>query len=347
MNKFLTLLVALSLTQVVSAQRFTTICVNGVELNCKVSSRKNSEVSILSLKNLNNQRSLIIPDRLTFEDKNYDVTSIGYNAFANLEEVDSLIIQNGRISIQDGSFINSSINYADLTGVTYVLRKSFYNCSSLRSVYFSSNLIELGEEAFNECHNLIVYHSGTSYERHYRTFSKEYGVTYEDSKIIIDSIKYVDKFNYQEGGTYNCTIIDDIPNRSAEQIYNSVLAYLAKDHNITNANKDVRTIVTQDEKKKIHKETDVMFGRIYEFDLYCSIQVDCKDERIRIILSLTGYRVMDKNWAGRDVPTYKECGLLLYNDKPVHMVSCREMLKIADLITKAALEDGVDSGDDW
>ena len=76
-----------------------------------------------------------IPATITYDEINYSVTSIGYEAFRNCSSLTSIDIPNSITSIG---------NYA------------FYNCDSLTSVTIPNNVTSIGYEAFFFCTNLTT-----------------------------------------------------------------------------------------------------------------------------------------------------------------------------------------------
>ena len=78
--------------------------------------------------------NIVIPSIINYEGINYNVTSIGDNAFGSCSELYSIIIPN---SITDIG------NYA------------FSGCSNLSSVELSNGLKTIGVEAFKNCESLV------------------------------------------------------------------------------------------------------------------------------------------------------------------------------------------------
>ena len=74
-----------------------------------------------------------IPSSVTYEDKTYSVTSIGYVAFGDCTSLTSITIPNSVTSIE---------GYA------------FSGCSSLTSVTIPNSVTIIGDDAFYECSNL-------------------------------------------------------------------------------------------------------------------------------------------------------------------------------------------------
>ena len=74
-----------------------------------------------------------IPESVIFDDKNYSVTSIGWNAFGGCSSLVSVFIPNSVTTIEVGAF---------------------RNCNSLTSVIIPNTISSIGQEAFYGCNNL-------------------------------------------------------------------------------------------------------------------------------------------------------------------------------------------------
>ena len=100
--------------------------------------------------------SITIPAVVTYEDNTYRVTSIGYGAFEDCENLTSITIPEGVTAINDGAFEGCSglSSVAVPEGVTEIGRSAFYRCSGLVSVTFPESLTLIGDEAFYDCSSL-------------------------------------------------------------------------------------------------------------------------------------------------------------------------------------------------
>lgn len=81
--------------------------------------------------------NLTIPSKIN----NCTVISISGKAFSNCTTLQSIILPDTITTIEDGSYDNTTWNYAG----------AFTNCSSLTSVTFSANLTKIGEWTFYNC----------------------------------------------------------------------------------------------------------------------------------------------------------------------------------------------------
>ena len=142
-----------------------------------------SEATVTFFEKNNNQNAytgaVTIPATVTHEGTTYDVTSIGWWAFANCQGLTSVSIPNSVTSIESSAFVwcsgLTSINipssvksigsYAfskckGLTsvaipeGVDSIARWAFYECDALTSVSLPASLKSVGEHAFHGCESL-------------------------------------------------------------------------------------------------------------------------------------------------------------------------------------------------
>ena len=97
-----------------------------------------------------------IPEKITYEKKDYTVTSIGRYAFRQCSNLASVDIPNSVTYIGDQAFYNcSSLASVDIpNSVTYIGDQAFYNCSSLASVVIPSSVTSIGRYAFSWCSSL-------------------------------------------------------------------------------------------------------------------------------------------------------------------------------------------------
>ena len=76
---------------------------------------------------------MIIPESVTYDEKNYTVTSIGFNAFYNCSKLTSVTIP---------------------SGVNIIGEEAFFRCRGLTSVTIPESVISIGERAFQDCSSL-------------------------------------------------------------------------------------------------------------------------------------------------------------------------------------------------
>lgn len=102
------------------------------------------------------QGSVIIPESVTYDNKNYIVTCIGYQAFSNCTGVTSVTIPNSVTSIENNAFV-SCTGLTSITipnSVTSIGERAFSGCSDLISVTIGSGLISIGNFIFANCTSL-------------------------------------------------------------------------------------------------------------------------------------------------------------------------------------------------
>ena len=93
---------------------------------------------------------IIIPQEVTYEDKNYKVTSIGDNAFNDCSNLTFINISNSVTSIGDNAFNDcSNLTFINIpNSVTSIGFRGFYNCTNLASVSIPNSVTSIGSGAF-------------------------------------------------------------------------------------------------------------------------------------------------------------------------------------------------------
>ena len=101
---------------------------------------------------------LVIPDAVTYNEKTYSVTSIGYYAFGNCSNLTSVAIPNSVTNIDSRAFAGcSSLTSVIIpNSVTKIDRFTFANCSSLRTVFIPSSVTTINADAFSNS-NITFY----------------------------------------------------------------------------------------------------------------------------------------------------------------------------------------------
>ena len=123
--------------------------------------------------------SVVIPEKVTYENVEYSVTSIGGGAFSNCSGLTSVTIPNSVTSIGEWalnncsgltsvtipnsvtsigewafSFCSSLTSITIPNSVTNIGSYAFYNCSSLTSITIPSSVMSIGDGAFAACSGL-------------------------------------------------------------------------------------------------------------------------------------------------------------------------------------------------
>lgn len=142
MNKFLFLLMAI-LTTSFSARAYN-FEYNGVYYNITSSTNMTVEVTYYSQSNNNYSGIVTIPNSVTYNGKNYIVTSIGNYAFVGCT-----------------SFQGLNITAKNLTTIG---NYAFAGCNSITEFIFNKKITSVGNYAFNGCYSLsdITFESTTS-----------------------------------------------------------------------------------------------------------------------------------------------------------------------------------------
>ena len=100
--------------------------------------------------------SVIIPEKVTYENVEYSVTSIGSEAFSWCIGLTSVTIPNSVTSIGKKAFYECSfLTWVNIpNSVTIIGKDAFGNCSSLTSVTIPNSVTSIGEFAFSRCSGL-------------------------------------------------------------------------------------------------------------------------------------------------------------------------------------------------
>lgn len=100
----------------------------------------------------NGKDTLIIPSAIIYEGITYPVKAIGPSAFAQLQNVETIIIEEGVEEIGAFSFQDSWISSVYLPTTLNIIRSyAFNNCQMLKSVYLPNGVTTIELWAFNGC----------------------------------------------------------------------------------------------------------------------------------------------------------------------------------------------------
>ena len=149
-TKLLVLILAIYIPMLMSA---APVEINGIYYNL-VSKVKTAEVT----SNPNYYSGdIIIPSIVSYEGKDYNVTSIGEYAFLTCSGLTSVTIPNSVTSIEQYAF-NNCTGMTSLTipdGVTYIGDYAFTYCRSLTSITIPNSVTRISDGTFNYCDALI------------------------------------------------------------------------------------------------------------------------------------------------------------------------------------------------
>ena len=104
--------------------------------------------------------SVVIPEKVTNNSKEYSVTSIGQSAFRDCSGMTSVTIPNSVTSIGESTFSGCSglTSVTIPNSVTSIGSWAFFNCSSLTSVTIPNSVTSIGNWAFSGCYGLTAVH---------------------------------------------------------------------------------------------------------------------------------------------------------------------------------------------
>lgn len=111
----------------------------------------------VTFKTIKYSGSVVIPEQINYDGKDYLVTSIGPNAFDDCYGLTSVFIPNSVTNIAYQAFYGcSGLSAISIpNSVTTIGDRAFYNCSGLSTLTIPAAVTSIGEQAFSSCTNLL------------------------------------------------------------------------------------------------------------------------------------------------------------------------------------------------
>lgn len=189
---------------------------------------------------------IVIPETITYEDKEYTVTAIGESAFFQ-RNITSITFPNSITSVGRAAFYCCSLLDSVVLPekVTVIGDMLFANCTSLRRVVIPEGLTLIDNSAFNSCHSLdslIIPNSVTRIEDW--AFAGCKGLTYVE---MSRGLTYVGRGAFGDCGALKTVIIPDLSSWSMINFgdYNSNPLTTTKTLKINN--EEIRDLVIPDD----------------------------------------------------------------------------------------------------
>ena len=110
-----------------------------------------------------------IPATVTYDGKNYKVTSVEQYAFALCTELNSVKIGSNIVTIGTQAFFNDSkmvkLDFSEAKALETIGERAFYNCAGLVSVVLPDKCKSLGLQCFQGCTTLSAFTCGSGLEK--------------------------------------------------------------------------------------------------------------------------------------------------------------------------------------
>lgn len=151
MKRLRTLSLILSLCITVTSYAYD-VCIDGIYYNLVPKAKQAQVTSGDSYYS----GDIVIPEKITSDDVEYAVTSIGNSAFANCSSLTSIVIPNsvtsiGSVAFDSCSSLTSIVIPNSVTSIGYY---AFKSCEKLTDITIGSSITYVGSETFANCPNL-------------------------------------------------------------------------------------------------------------------------------------------------------------------------------------------------
>lgn len=145
--------IGLSITASAAATMLTT---QHVENGIKYAIYNDNTAKVYGNVNSTSFTDVTIPEKVTYNNKEYTVTAVGNNAFRSCSNLKNVTIPNTVTAIENGAFSGctalTSITLPD--SVTTIGDNAFNGCKGLTRIEIPENVTTIGEQAFIFCTNL-------------------------------------------------------------------------------------------------------------------------------------------------------------------------------------------------
>lgn len=130
-----------------------TVLINGLNY---VLDEENKEAKLTYRTGVSYSGDVVIPDKITYNNKEYLVTVIGFHSFFNCSQLKTVTIGDNVKEIEKQAFASSSSLSTIILGknVLSMGDMAFLYCSSLFSIVITKNVKEIGKWAFSGCASL-------------------------------------------------------------------------------------------------------------------------------------------------------------------------------------------------
>ena len=127
-------------------------------LNFSIETENEDSYAVLSGYTPETETELTIPNKVTIEDKEYEVKKIAASCFSQAKNLTKVTIPNTIVSIESNAFEDCSnikeFIFEDESNLDFIGDNAFKNCSKVESFTIPAKVTKLGLYAFDGCDNL-------------------------------------------------------------------------------------------------------------------------------------------------------------------------------------------------